>query len=74
LNSTNNKNTEAANQKQPNSNVGQFDLIIAYRLLIGAYIRSAGKVKQGDNHMTEPSQHMKRNSREIYRHGVDFSH
>jgi hypothetical protein len=74
LNSTDDKKPQATKPKQPNSDVGQFDLTIAYRLLIGAYMRSAGKVKQGDNHMTEPSQHMKRNSREIYRHRVDFSH
>jgi hypothetical protein len=44
-----NKNIETTEQSQGSSNPKHFDLTIAYRLLIGAYIRSTGKVQQEDH-------------------------
>lgn len=52
------------------SNAFQFDLPTAYRLLIGAYIRSTGKPKENANHEDKPSNQTK--SREIHQHEVDF--
>ena len=41
-----NKNIETTEQSKVTSNRQHFDLTIAYRLLIGAYIRSTGNVQQ----------------------------
>ena len=52
------------------SNTRQFDLSTAYRLLIGAYIRSTGKAKDDGNHQETSGKQTK--SREIHQHEVDF--
>jgi hypothetical protein len=44
-----NKNIETSEQSHVSSNPKHFDLSIAYRLLIGAYIRSIGKVQQEEH-------------------------
>jgi hypothetical protein len=44
-----NQNIETTKQSQVSPNPKQFDLTIAYLLLIGAYIRSTGNVQQEDH-------------------------
>ena len=69
LNSTNGKRTQTTKELLV-SNPFQFDLPTAYRLLIGAYIRSTGKTKEDADHEDKPSKQTK--SREIHHHEVDL--
>ena len=69
MDSTKDKNAQIAKQLLV-SNTRQFDLSTAYRLLIGAYIRSTGRTKEDANHEDKSSKQTK--SREIHQHEVDF--
>lgn len=53
MNPTEDKSIEITKQHQLNSTASKFELTIAYRLLIGAYIRSVGKVGQIDGQIDE---------------------
>ena len=71
MDSTKDKNAQIAKQLLV-SNTRQFDLSTAYRLLIGAYIRSTGKTKDDGNH--EETSGKQTESRENHHHEVDFNY
>ena len=59
MNRTEDKGVETKKLKPGSSTANQFDLLIAYRLLISAYIRSTGKTEKSDKHATEWSEQTK---------------